>query len=244
MTERTNHLARLTGVAYLGIIATGIFAEVGVRMQVLVEGSPAATTANIAASAGLFRIGILADVAMVGLDVAVAVGLLALLRHVDRPLAQLAAALRLIQAAVISANLMNLTRAVQLATGGASADALGPAAPGLVLSSMELHGVVYDLGLIFFGLSCLVLARLLAREGSVPRLVSWGLAVAGGVYLFGSFVALCAPAWLATVDPLYGVAFLAELAFAAWLIVRGLPGRIVAPGRREPARAELGMVQS
>ncbi|MBH23099.1 MAG: hypothetical protein CMH57_01305 [Myxococcales bacterium] len=222
MSENTTRTARYTGLAYLGIIATGIFAEVGVRMPLIVEHDPAATTANIAADALLFRAGILADVAMVGLDVAVAVGLLALLQHVHKPLAQLAAALRLIQAAVISANLMNMTRAVQLATGGPSADALGSATGGLVLASMEVHGVVYDLGLVFFGLSCLVLSRLLYTSRSVPSALAVALGFSGVVYLVGSFVALCVPAWSATLDPLYGVAFLSELGFALWLVTRGV----------------------
>ena len=219
------HLARPTGLAYLGIIATGIFAEVAVRMALVVDGYPAATAANLAEHPLLFRFGILADVAMVGLDVAVAVGLLALLQHVNRPLAQLAAALRLIQAAVISANLMNMTRAVQLASGGPSADVLDDAVPGLVLSSMEVHGVVYDLGLVFFGLSCLVLAELLRQSRAVPTALGLGVGVAGAVYLMGSFAALCAPSWVATLDPMYGVAFLAELAFALWLVFRGVTPR-------------------
>ena len=117
---------------------------------------------------------------------------------------------------------MNMTQAVQLASGGPSAEALGPAAQGLVLSAMEVHGVVYDLGLVFFGLSCLALARLLWRAGAVPRVLAGGVGAAGAVYLVGSYAALCAPAWLATIDPLYGVAFLAELAFAVWLLVRGV----------------------
>jgi len=232
MTERTSPLARPTGLAYLGIIATGIFAEVGVRLPLVDVGDPVATAANIADSALLFRLGILADVAMVALDVIVAIGLLALLSHVSRPLAQLAAALRLIQAAVISANLMNMTLALQLATGGPGAEALGSGAPGLVLASMELHGVMYDLGLVFFGLSCLVLAGLLVASRSVPSVLGWGVGIAGAVYLVGSFAALGAPGWSATIDPLYGVAFLAELAFAVWLVARGMPRAVATPELR------------
>ena len=44
-TQRT---ARLTGIAYLGIIATGIFAEFVVRMVLVVPGDAATTAANIA----------------------------------------------------------------------------------------------------------------------------------------------------------------------------------------------------
>ncbi|MCA9559619.1 MAG: DUF4386 domain-containing protein, partial [Myxococcales bacterium] len=125
------------------------------------------------------------------------------------------------------------TQAVQLATGGPSADALGAGAPGLVLSSMEVHALTYDLGLVFFGLSCLVLGWLLRRSGSVPALLAIGVSVAGVVYLVGSFAALCVPAWSAALDPAYGVAFLAELAFAVWLVAEGM-----AP-RRTPSEAQV-----
>jgi len=224
---------RLTGLAYLGIIATGIFAEVAVRQALIVDSDPVATTHNIAASADLFRLGILADVAMVSFDIGVAIGLLHLLQHVDGLLAQLAAALRLIQAAVISANLMNMTQAVQLAEGGLAVEALQTAAPSLVLSAMEVHGTVYDIGLVFFGLACLVLGRLLHRSPTAPSLLGWSVGAAGIVYLVGSYAALCAPDWSASLDPLYGVAFLVEVAFAAWLLF----GRHQRAAASAPARA-------
>mgnify|MGYP001426462674 CR=1 FL=1 len=215
MTDRTPLVARWTGLAYLGIIGTGLFAELGVRAPLVVSGDAAATASHIAQSAHWFRLGILADVAMVGFDVAVAIGLLHLLQRVDKPLAQLAAALRLIQAAVISANLMNMVAAVQLAESGAAG---AVPAPGGVLSAMQVHGTVYDIGLVFFGLACLVLGWLLHRSPSAPSVLGWSVAAAGVVYLVGSFSAVCAPAWSAALDPLYGVAFLAELAFAGWLV--------------------------
>jgi hypothetical protein len=213
-------LARLTGLAYLGIIVTGIFAEFVVRMSLVVPGDAATTTANIADSAGLFRAGIVADLAMIALDIGVAVGLYALLRHVHRPLAMAAAAFRLIQAAVLGANLMNMANALQLATGGA---AMGPATTrSLTLASMELHSVVYDLALVFFGIACLVLGHLLTVSRLVPRLLGRGLMVTGMVYLVGTTAIVLAPEVAATLDPMYGIAVVAELAIAGWLTFKGV----------------------
>lgn len=215
--------ARLTGIGYLGIIATGIFAEFVVRMSLVVPGDAAATATNIAGSAGLFRAGIVADLTMIALDIGVAVGLYALLRHVNRPLAMAAAAFRLIQAAILGANLMNMVKALQLATGGATVGAMGPTTTqGLTLASMELHSVVYDLGLVFFGIACLVLGHLLSTSRMVPRLLARGLTVTGVVYLVGTLAIVLAPEVAPTLDPMYGIAVVAELAIAGWLTFKGV----------------------
>jgi hypothetical protein len=63
--EPTHHqhatLARRTGLAYLGIIATGIFAEFAVRGSLIVDDDPITTAGSIADSPGLFGVGIGAD---------------------------------------------------------------------------------------------------------------------------------------------------------------------------------------
>jgi hypothetical protein len=221
--SRMSRTARRTGLAYLGIIVTGIFAEFVVRGSLVVEDDPIATARNIADSPGLFGVGIGADVAMVALDLTVALGLFRLLRGVDRRLALAATVLRLVQGAVIALNLLVLVRAL-----GSAQDAVGPAGailPGPAqdaLDAVESHALGYDVGLIAFGLGCLVLGRLLAVSGRVSRLLAIGMAATGVVYLTGSLAALFAPGLSAAVDPLYVLPLVVELAFAVRLLVRGL----------------------
>src|SRR5690606_10563524 len=152
-----------------------------VRMSLVRADDAAATATNIAGSAELFRAGLVADAGMIALDVAVAIGLYALLRRVHRPLAQLATALRIIQAAVLGANLMNMASALHWATAEGSA-VHSATSQELVLSAMELHRVVYDLGLIFFGLACLTLGHLIRTSRLLPALLGIGLSVAGAIY--------------------------------------------------------------
>lgn len=230
LTPNARRIARLTGLAYLGIIATGLFAEFFVRMSLVKSGDAAATAANIAGSAGLFRAGLAADATMIALDVAVAIGLYALLRHVNRPLAQLAAALRLLQAAVLGANLSNMASALGWATADASA-VNAATSHTLTLSAMELHRVVYDLGLIFFGLACLALGRLMRTSRVVPPILGVGLSIAGAVYLVGSFAVILAPDFAALLEPMYGLTVLAELSVALWLTVKGVKDPNVAKPR-------------
>lgn len=215
-------LARRTGLAYLGIIATGIFAEFVVRGSLVVEGDPIATADNIAESPALFGAGITADVLMVALDVTVAIGLFRLLRHVDRRLALRTTALRLVQGAVIAFNLVNLLSALgfaRRAVGVGGETLAGPAQDAL--AAVERHALGYDVGLIAFGLSCLVLGRLLAMSGLVSRRLAIGMSATGVVYLAGSLAALFAPGLSAAIDPFYVIPFVVELAFAIRLI-RGL----------------------
>ena len=53
--------ARLTGIAYLGIVVCGLFAEFFVRMSLIDDGDAVATAADVADAPGLFRAGIGAD---------------------------------------------------------------------------------------------------------------------------------------------------------------------------------------
>ncbi len=228
-------LARRTGAAYLGIIATGIFAEFAVRGSLVAGDDPIATADNIATSPGLFGVGIGADVVMIALDVFVAFGLFGLLRHVDRRLAFTATVLRLVQGAVLALNLVNLIQALGFARDAVGADGtvvMGPAQDAL--DAVERHALGYDAGLIAFGLSCLVLARILATSRLVSRPLALGLYATGVVYLVGSFAALFAPSMSTVIDPFYVIPLGAELAFAIRLVTRGLPTDIAEPARPVP----------
>lgn len=214
--------SRLTGVAYFGIIFAGIFAEFVVRGSLVVADDLATTAANIAGSPGLFAAGIGADVVMIALDIAVAIGLYRLLAPIDRRLATAATGFRLLQAGVLTVNLLNLTDALRLAeqavaTTGSIADA------ELALAAVERHALGYDAGLIAFAVTCLLLGRLLRTSHVVPTWLAVGMSLTGLVYLIGSFAALFAPAASTAIDPLYVIAMVVEPAFAARLVTRGLP---------------------
>ncbi len=226
-TNATRHrpaaLARRTGLAYLGIIVTGIFAEFVVRGSLVDAADPIGTARNIAGSPGLFGVGIGADVAMIVLDVVVAVGLFRLLAGVNRRLALATTVLRLVQGAVLAVNLVNLLAALAFARDAVGADGTilpGPARDAL--DAVERHALGYDAGLIAFGLSCLVLGRLLSTSGLVSRTLAVGMSATGVVYVTGSLAALFAPGLSTVIDPFYVVPLVVETAFAVRLVARGL----------------------
>lgn len=147
-------------------------------------------------------------------DVALAVLLYALLEPVNQLLSRMAMAFRLVQAAILGANLVNLEQAITLASAPTEASQLS------VTRLLQAHAAGYDFGLFFFGINCLLMARLIIRSTFVPSALGWMLTAAAVVYLAGSTLRVLAPAALDVFAPAYAIPLLAELAFCVWLLVR------------------------
>jgi hypothetical protein len=93
---------------------------------------------------------------------------------------------------------------------------------GMVMLFLDMHSHGYDLGLLFFGISNLILGRLIIRSGYFPRILGYGLMVAAIVYLAGSFTRFLFPEFVSLLSPAYVVPLVAELAFCLWLLVKGI----------------------
>jgi hypothetical protein len=219
--------ARAAGAGYLVIIATGIFAEFFVRSSLIVRGDPAATAGNIADAAMLFRSGLAAELVMLTCDVFLAYALYVVFRGVSRRLALLAAFLRITHAAVVAVNLLFTWLPLQLATRTdyiAALAAESREAFGLLF--LEAHAYGYTIGLVFFGVQCAVLGVLVLRSTLVPRLLGVLLLGASIGYLIDSFARTLLPAYadyeMVFTTVVFGPAFIAELSFALWLLLKGV----------------------
>jgi len=227
-TQMTSPMAyaRTAGVLYLIIILCGIFGEVFVRGSLIVVGDSAATAGNILAAPGLFRVGFVADALMLLSDVAIAVLFYVLFKPVSPTLALMAAAFRLTQAAVLGMNLLNYYAALLVLQGQVGDSVFDPGQQQALASLfLDLHRHGYDLGLLFFGCSSMILGLLIARSSRssrFPAVLGYGLIAAGLVYLSGSVIRFVWPAFATTFAPVYGVCLVAELAFCLWLLVRGV----------------------
>jgi hypothetical protein len=220
--------ARAAGLLYLIIIVFGIFSEVFVRSSLIVAGDATATAHNILESEALFRIGFAADAIMLLSDVAIAVLLYVLLRPVNKTLALAAAAFRLTQAAVLGFNLLNYYGALLLLTGtdyAAAFDADQLHTQAMLFLDLHSHG--YDLGLLFFGISNLILGYLVIKSTDYPGVLGYGLIAAAAVYLAGSLTRFLLPDYVSFIEPIYIVPLVAELSFCLWLLVRGVKAKTV-----------------
>lgn len=229
MTNRTVIIsplvyARIAGVLYLINIACGIFGELYVRGHLVVAGDAVATAHRIMTSEFLFRCGIAGDLIMHITDIPMTVLFYVLLRPVSRDLSLLAALFGMLQTAVLCANKLNLIMVLLLLGGspalkGFDANQL----QGLASLSLTLHEDGFGVGLIFFGVSCLVTAFLMYRSGYFPRVLGLMQGMAGVCYLVNSFVQLLFPSIADKVFRMIGVpAFIGEFATCVYLVVRGL----------------------
>ena len=187
-------LPESAGILYLIIIASGIFAFFIVRASLIVPGDAAATADNIVASEGLFRVSIAADLIMIISDVALALAFYVLLRPVSHALSLLAAFFRLVQATILGINLLNLFMALLLLSG---AEYLAAAGAELLqaqaMTFLVAHGIGYSIGLVFFGVSILILGYLIIRSGYIPKILGILLMIAAAGYLVDSFASFLLP---------------------------------------------------
>lgn len=204
---------RFAGVCYLVIILCGVGSEVALRGPLIDFGSADGTAQAILAQALRFRLSLTADVVMALADVTLAILLFWMFRPVSAGLALSAMIFRLLQAGLIAAGLLNLQAAVLLLQSGVMDDSAD-----LALTYIAMHAYGYDLGLIFFGVNCLLTAVLIVQSGFVPRVLGIGIGLSGLVYLSGSILRFVAPDLHGSVTPAYVVPLVAETAFCLWLL--------------------------
>lgn len=207
-------IARIAGILYLIIIVGGMFGGL-TRESMLVADDPVATAENLVESEGLFRASILADVAMVLADVAIGVAFYYLLLPVNKGLSLLSAGFRLAQAAALGINLLMLFIALQFA-GTDSTQAY---------VFFKVHGIGYNLALMFFATSILIQGYLVYKSGYFPRFLGVLLIIASMGYFIdntASFVLSNYDDYADTFQMIVMIAFPVELIMALWLLLRGV----------------------
>jgi hypothetical protein len=225
--EAPNLYARMGGFAYLAIILLGAFGELYVRGALVAPGDGQATVANISNAPLLWRAGLAGDLLMHVLDLPLLVLFYLLLRPVSRGLALTATLFNVIQTAVLVTNKLTLFPPLLLASGSSGASPfaqLPPATLGAIAAlAAAMHGQGFGLGLIFFGISCVIRGYLIFQSAFLPRTLGVLLAAAGLSYLGNSAALLLAPDLAGALFPWVLLpALVGELALSFWLIVRGI----------------------
>jgi hypothetical protein len=215
---------RMGGVMYLLIIIAGIFSELFVRGKLVVSGDAAATANNIIHSSSLWRMGIGADLLMHVLDIPVMLIIYILLRKVNRNIALLVLLFNIVQTAVLVANKMNLIAAMLPLGNKTYLNGVDPHVwQAQAYLSIRLHDYGFGVGLIFFGLVCILEGYLIYKSGFFPRWIGILMQIAGLCYLINSISLLLAPDFASIIFPAILVpCFVAELSFCLWMIVKGI----------------------
>ena len=224
-------LARATGLLYLALAVFGMFSPM-VLGSLVVPGDAQATADSILGSRWLFGSSLVTWLAVVVADVAIAVTFYLLLRPVSHMRSLLAAALRLVYAAVLAAMLVNLFEAFRLLTGaqGAAGPAEQPQAEAL--AALDTFSAGFLLALVLFGVHLLLLGWLLYRSRYLPRVFGVLLVAAGVGYIADSLAGLLLADHGGLVSAvLLTPAVLGELGLTAWLLLRGV--KVPRPATRQ-----------
>ncbi|WP_084104158.1 DUF4386 domain-containing protein [Demequina sp. NBRC 110056] len=224
-TDRSlKRMSRAAGELYAAIF---LLAPVGFligKSPITGLGEGESATFAILQNEQLFRLGMLAEVGVVIIELVLAALLFALFRPVSRSLALGAALTRAAEATIQAVNLVPSFIALSAATGtGVYAEMSASGRETVVLASMA----AYEFGILVWGipfaLHVLFLGLLVARSGLMPKVIGWLLIAASAGYFLDSLAPVVLPGAAGVAETLVMVlAIPAELSFAVWLIVKGV----------------------
>jgi hypothetical protein len=208
--------ARVAGALYLTIAVCGGFSIGYVPSQIVVAGDAATTAANLMGQLGLFRLGVLADSAVI---------LYQMFRTTSPRLSLIAMVSRLGMIVVMGINLLLWVMPYVLLT---QPMVLNPAdSQAFAQIFFEAHALGIYVWQLFFGAHLLALGWIILRSKLVPHLLGWGLLIGAFGYLIQGLVKLTftdVAALDITIIGLLTIVTLSELGFGLWLLIRGLRG--------------------
>jgi hypothetical protein len=215
--------ARIAGALYLSTLPIALYCWSYIPDKLIVRGNASTTAENILIHETLFRVSILGD--LVGHVIFICLGfvLYSLLRDVNRMWAVAMLGFVLVQGAVGSFNALNSIAAVIFFRGADFLAVIDKAQrDALAMSFLRLHNQGFLINEVFSGVWLFPLGLLVFRSGFLPRLVGAWLMIACFGWLFISVIAMVFPAYYDRVFNFTQPVVLGEMAFALWLLVRGV----------------------
>ena len=202
-------------------ILAGVFAMVA-RMKVVVSNDAAAVATNILANETLFRSAMTANILATCCYLVATLLVYELLRPVNRSVSLLAALFSLLGCAVGAlSTVLDLAPFVILRGGQYTSAFAVEQSQELTLIFLRLAGQTNNVGLVFFGLHCLLTGYLLFKSGFVPRGIGALLMFAGIGWLTFLWPPLAGGLFPYTVLP----GFIGELSLTLWLLIKGVNER-------------------
>lgn len=221
----TKTRARIAGALYLLVAIGGGFAQ-SVRLSV-VGGDAAATAANIAQHAALFRTALAADLVDFVCFLGIGLLLYGLLKPVNPEVALTMLVINAVSVAMQAINMTLHAAALLVATS----PAYGASTSSAQLF-LDLHQQGYLASQVFFGLYLLPLGYLVFRSRMFPRALGVVLIVGCGGYLAGVAASYLSPTLESSTATYFGLlGGVAEICFLLWLLIIGARVSATAPAR-------------
>jgi hypothetical protein len=218
----TRNPGRFAGFLYLLASIFGFFAMIYVPGKLIVHGNAAATANNISASERLFRLGIAAELIGYAGFIFVALALYDLFQGVNRGHAALMVILIVVSVPIAFLNELNSIAALFLVRG---ADFLSifekPHREALAMLFLNLHFYGLVVAGIFSGLWLFPLGLLVYRSRFLPRFLGVWLGIGGFAWVILSLTGILWPQHYDKVFSYCQPAFIGEVAFMLWLVIKG-----------------------
>ena len=225
----TQQQARTAGVLYLLMALIAPLGLLYVPEKLIVSGDAAATAANIRASEGLLRLGVVSELVHQTIAVFLVLALYALFKDVNVSRARQMVVLgALVSVPIAFVNVLNELAALTLVRDHVYLSAFSrPQLDAMAYFFLGLHGQGISVVSIFWGLWLFPFGSLVIRSEFIPRIFGVLLMIAGVAYLANSFTSLLAPEHAAVVSRFAGPLAIAELPIIFWLVIRGARPRIL-----------------
>lgn len=211
--------ALIAGFSMLIMAVAAPFAEFFALHKLVIPENIEQTVQNIAAHRGLFLSAIFCYLINFILDVLIAWALYVLLVPVNRSVSLLTAWFRLVYTAIGLFGLLNLVTVFRILDAPDYLTAFGPgplrAEVKLLLSSFRYD---WSMGLMLFAIHLVLLGYLIYKSTYIPKIIGILLSVNGLAWLIDTLQPYLYPK--VHLQFLF-IAYLAELIFMFWLLVRG-----------------------
>src|SRR2546421_1429291 len=185
--------ARIAGSLWLLCIAAGIVGFIA-GFPLIVANDAAATAANILAKESLFRLGFAADLISGASYLGATVFLYYVVKPSSRSLSLLAAFFGLAGVAIGAVAWVSHLAPLVLLHGDQYLSAFTTSQlQAMSMVALKLQMQVFSIGMIFFGIQCILIGYLVARSTFLPRILGMLLGLGGMCYLIASFANFLLP---------------------------------------------------
>jgi Domain of unknown function (DUF4386) len=236
--------ALIAGIGYVLLFGLAIFANFFVREGLVVTDDAAASAANIADSNTLFRLGLVAFLAIFLIDIVVAWALHIVFRLQHHDLSLVAAWSRLVYTVLLGVAAIFFFQALVFYDSATVAEVMTAAERNAqAYVGLELFNSAWLIGLAAFGLHLIVLGFLVDRSTRTPRRLGLLMMVAGLAYIVDTTAHAVLANYADHADTFLMMvavpSVVAEGWFGLWLLTRAHRGRTAGVSLSHPTTQEV-----
>jgi len=169
----------------------------------------------------LFRWGFVADLINFVVGIPTILIIYHFFKKSNKIIVQIALALVIIQTAIIAVNLLNQITPLLLLGNETYLNSFQPnQLATLSLLSLNIQSLGYGIGLVFFGVYCILIGYVIFKTNAIPKIIGLAYAIAGLCYLINSFTMFLSkgfenPLFVYLAIPI----FIGELSLCLWLLI-------------------------